>query len=106
MEEVGLVMNKVSLVPYDNSCTYNCYKLLVSDSEKIKGFNGAILGRKNRHKGEMFDLEFKELSEIKNLLSSFNTTSACAIKSFSLTKGGKTKRRTQKRGRRGTRRRK
>jgi hypothetical protein len=111
MEEVGLVMNKGSIHFYVNSCTYNCYRLLVSDYEKIKGFNGAILDRKNRHKGEMFDLEFKELSEINNLLNtrSFNNTSACAIKSFLsliLTKGGKTNRRTQKRGRRGSRRRK
>ena len=112
MEEVGLSINKDSLKQYGNSCIYDCYKLLVSDSEKIKGFNGAILGRKTRHKGEMFDLEFKELSEINNLLNtkSFNKTSTCAIKSFLLspipTKGGNVKKGTQKRGRRGSRRRK
>ena len=111
MEEVGLVMNKGSIHFYVNSCAYNCYRLLVSSDDKIIGFNGSILDRKKRHKGEMFDLEFKELSEINNLLNtkSFNNTSACAIKTFlslNLNKGGKTKRRTQKRGRRGSRRRK
>ena len=106
MEEVGLVINKGSLHQYSNSCIYDSFKLLVSSDDKIKGFKDAIITRKSRHKGEMFDLEFKELSEIKTLLleRGFNNTSACALKEFIGLKGGKKKRRTQKRGRRGSRR--
>lgn len=108
MEEVGLKINKGSLHQYGNSCIYDSFKLLVSSDDKIKGFKQAILDRKLRHKGEMFDLQFKKLSDIKDFLLArkFNNTSACAINLFLIPKGGKVKKGTQKRGRRGSRRRK
>lgn len=107
-EEVGIVVNKSSLNLYSNlACKkYDCYKLLVSSDDKVSHFKTTIIDRKKKHRGEMFELEFKELSEIKNLLNAqrFNIITACAINLFLGTKGGKKKRRTQKKRRRGSRR--
>ena len=107
MEEVGIAVNKSSLNLYGNlDCKrYDSYRLEVSSDVKVKQFKEIIIDRKKKHRGEMFDLEFKELSEIKNLLNAqrFNIITACAINLFLGTKGGK-KKRTQKKRRRGSRR--
>ena len=61
--------------------TYDTFKHEVSENGK-RAFEKAIADRKNKHKGELFEMEFKSLEKIKNEFNSLNNFSRCAIDKF------------------------
>jgi len=88
-EEIGLIISKKlikNILPLPhcvkgNGRKYDTFMYQVDLSGKTS-FDTKILDRKMKHSGEMFDLEFKSLDDIKNNLANYNFYSKCALENF------------------------